>query len=231
MKRSQINSALIWAMELIKKYGVSLPLYAYWTADEWRKNNDLTDTIRKVMLGWDITDYGLNDFEKIGGVLFTIRNGDPNDSSAGVPYAEKLIMLKDGQGLPTHFHFNKTEDIINRAGGVIAVKLYNSLNDYGIDYNSPVEVYCDGIKNTVKPGETVYITPGNSITLKPFMYHCFSAAKGEGDLICGEVSSVNDDRTDNFFYDKLPRFGAIDEDAPPLMPLCNEYDKWISQII
>lgn len=227
MRRSQINSALIWVRELIKKHNISLPSYAYWTMNEWKENKGLTDTIRRVMLGWDITDYGLDDFEKVGGVLYTLRNGDSKDSSAGVPYAEKIIILKDGQKLPMHFHFYKTEDIINRAGGVIAVKLYNAMDDYGIDYNSPVEVYCDGIKKTVKPGETVYITPGNSITLTPFMYHSFWAAKGEGDLICGEVSSVNDDKTDNFFFEKLPRFGEIEEDAPPLLPLCNEYDKWL----
>lgn len=76
--------------------------------------------VQKTMLGWDVTDYGLNDYKKIGGVLFTVRNGDQNDPSIGVPYAEKYILLEEGQGLPIHFHYSKTEDIINRAGGVLA---------------------------------------------------------------------------------------------------------------
>lgn len=227
MKRSQINNALKWALELTLKNNIRLPAFGYWKLDDWRNNKDDVQTIRRVMLGWDITDYGLNDFANTGGVLFTLRNGDQNDVSVGVPYAEKLIMLADGQGLPMHFHFTKTEDIINRAGGVLAVKLYRTFDNHNIDDTSPIDVYCDGIKKTVMPGEVLHITPGNSITLTPFLYHSFWAEKGEGDLICGEVSSVNDDNTDNRFNPILPRFGNIEEDEPLILPLCNEYDKWL----
>ena len=33
-------------------------------------------------------------------------------------YAEKLIMLKEGQRAPMHFHWKKSEDIINRGGEI-----------------------------------------------------------------------------------------------------------------
>lgn len=224
MKRSEVNKGLKWALDLLQKYNVRLPHFAYWTMDEWKENKDQLDTIKKVMLGWDITDYGLNQFDKTGGVLFTLRNGDQEDSSIGVPYAEKYILFKEGQGIPMHFHTCKTEDIINRAGGVMALKLYNSLPDKEIDYDNDVEVYCDGIKKVVKPGEIVKVYPGDSITLTPLMYHAFWAMEGEGDTIIGEVSSVNDDNTDNHFYEKLPRFGDIEEDEAIVSPVVSDYD-------
>ena len=227
MKRSHINNALIWALELTKKNNIHLPAFGYWKLEDWKDNKEHLQTIRRVMLGWDITDFGLGDFSNTGGVLFTLRNGDQSDPSVGVPYAEKLILLADGQALPMHFHFTKTEDIINRAGGVLAIKLYRALPDHKIDYDSPVQVHCDGIQKTVMPGEVLRIMPGDSITLTPYLYHSFWAEKGEGDLVCGEVSSVNDDNADNRFNPPLPRFGAIEEDALPLLPLCNEYDKWL----
>lgn len=225
MKRSQVNSSILWAIELLKKNHFFLPDFAYWKADEWRSKKDKTEIIKKVMLGWDVTDYGLNQYEKIGGVLFTIRNGDQKDPGTGVPYAEKCLMFQDGQGLPTHFHFSKTEDIINRGGGVLALKLYNALPDYEIDYTNDVVVYMDGIRNVVRPGEVVKVYPGNSISLTPYMYHNFWALEGHGELVAGEVSSVNDDNEDNHFYENLPRFGVIDEDEPMLYPLVAEYDK------
>ncbi len=227
MKRSQINRAIEWALSLLERNNILLPEFGYWKLGDWKANKDKLDTIREVMLGWDITDYGLNNYDKTGGVLFTVRNGDQKDKSIGVPYAEKYILLKDGQGLPMHFHFSKTEDIINRAGGVLALKLYNALPDHGLDYKTPVEVYCDCIKKTFAPGEIVKIMPGGSITLTPYLYHAFWALEGKGDLVCGEVSSVNDDNVDNNFYDKLPRFGEIEEDEDAMLPLCNEYDKWL----
>jgi D-lyxose ketol-isomerase len=227
MKRSQINEEIKWALALFEKNNIRLPEFGYWKMDEWKANKDRLETIKKVMLGWDITDYNMNDYNRLGGVLFTVRNGDQKDSSIGVPYAEKYILLRDSQSLPLHFHFTKTEDIINRAGGMLAMKLYNALPNYEIDNENPVSVYCDGIKKTAAPGETIIVRPGSSISLTPYMYHKFWALEGEGDLICGEVSSVNDDNIDNYFYDKMPRFGDADEDEAALLPLCNEYGKWL----
>ena len=225
MKRSEINVAIKWSEELLEQFKIKLPMFAYWSLDDWKANKDKIKLVRKTMLGWDITDFGTNDFDNIGSILFTIRNGDQNDDKTGTPYAEKLIIVKDGQRLPTHFHYTKTEDIINRGGGILELKLYNTKEDYTVDYDSDVIVYSDGIKRVVKAGEPVDIPPGNSITLTPFMYHNFGAKKGAGALIVGEVSSVNDDNTDNHFAEKLNRFADIEEDETALHPLCNEYDK------
>lgn len=217
MKRSEVNNNVKNAIKLLDSISFKLPRFAYWTMDEWRQND--IDTIKKTMLGWDITDFGMNNFNEIGAVLFTIRNGV--DDKYGTPYAEKIIYLRDGQRLPCHYHATKTEDIINRGGGKLWIKLYNSAPDGSVDEESPVSFYSDGVKMTANAGEVITIDTGDSITLTPYIYHTFGA---DGDLVVGEVSSINDDNTDNYFSEDVSRFADIEEDQEPLVPLCNEYD-------
>ncbi|HAZ04370.1 MAG: hypothetical protein A2W90_14345 [Bacteroidetes bacterium GWF2_42_66] len=227
MKRSEINEAIKISKELLEKNHFRLPPFAYWTTDEWIQNKDKIGTIFRVMQGWDITDFGSGKFQEIGAVLFTIRNGDVNDNSIGTPYAEKIIILQHekGQKIPMHCHRVKTEDIINRGGGILSIQLYASDAKGDIDKNADVEVYMDGIKHYFKAGETIDIQHGGSITLTPYVYHTFWAKKGAGDLIVGEVSSINDDNTDNVFTEPASRFAVIDEDEAILHPLVNEYNK------
>ncbi len=223
MKRSEINQSIVDAKTLLSQIGFALPQFAYWSDDEWVDHADEIDTICKTMLGWDITDFGTGDFEHIGAVLFTLRNGEQKEGGKGTPYAEKIIYLKEGQRLPLHFHFTKTEDIINRGGGRMVIKLYNAKPNNAVDYETDVVVFMDGIAKKVHAGEELIIEKGNSITLTPRMYHLFGAVQGAGDLVAGEVSSVNDDNTDNYFAEQVSRFVAIHEDEKPIHPLCNEY--------
>lgn len=225
MKRSRINKEVMHAKALLEQFQIKLPPFGYWTLKTWKEKQEITGVIRQNMLGWDITDYGHDRFDELGAVLFTLRNGSLKDARLGTPYAEKLIILKDGQRLPIHYHASKTEDIINRGGGVLAIKLYNSLKDGGVDYESPVAVDLDGIKHIVEAGEELLIQAGESITLRPFMYHLFWAKEGCGDLICGEVSSINDDLTDNYNGEAVSRFATVVEDEEIIHPLCNEYEK------
>lgn len=221
MKRSEVNQLLENAKALLEDNGFRLPSFAYWGLDDWK--NAKIDTIKKTMLGWDITDFGSGDYYKIGAVLFTIRNGKQGEGGLGTPYAEKIIVVPDGGRLPLHYHETKTEDIINRGGGTLWMKLYNAKEDNSVDYQSDVQVYCDGIKKTFKAGEEIEIGFGDSVTLTPRIYHVFGAK--DGDLICGEVSSINDDNTDNYFAEPVSRFAKIEEDELILHPLCNEYDQ------
>lgn len=222
MKRSEINAAVKWADELLKKNNIRLPLYAYWDMETWKAHRSELDTVKKVMLGWDITDFGTGDFSTVGAVLYTVRNGDMNDANVGVPYCEKYIVMKEGQRLPKHYHVFKTEDIINRANGVLAVYLWNT-NEAGEQLDTDVHVFMDGIECVFKAGEEILVYPGNSISLKPHIAHIFGPKPGMGDLVVGEVSKVNDDNTDNYFLEPTARFADIEEDEPALHPLCNEY--------
>lgn len=224
MKRSKINQELEWAKALLEKHRIQLPPFAHWSMADWQANSSRTGALREIMLGWDITDFGNDDFDRFGAVLFTLRNGSLTDPGVGTPYAEKLLVLKEGQRLPLHYHAAKTEDIINRGGGMLAIRLYNTLPDGTVDKVTPVQVDLDGIRYTVQAGEELLIPGGHSITLRPFMYHIFWAKEGYGELICGEVSSINDDLTDNYNAEPVSRFSTVEEDEPLLHPLCNEYD-------
>ena len=176
------------------------------------------------MLGWDITDYGLNDFDHIGSVLYTVRNGSIEDKDVGVPFCEKYIVMRDGQRLTNHYHVAKTEDIINRAGGTLRLYLWKVDPATGKMTDEDVDVYMDGVLHTFKAGEEVLVEPGNSISLTPYIAHIFGPKPGS-DLVVGEVSSINDDNTDNYFLEECLRYTTIEDDEPMVCPLCNEYDK------
>ena len=225
MKRSEINTAIAWAKDFLARNNIRLPETAYWTPEEWLCNADAIGTIRKAMLGWDITDFGSGDFASVGAVLYTVRNGLLDDPSVGVPYCEKYILMKEGQRLPCHYHVFKTEDIINRAGGELQVFLWNADPATGKRLDTEVRVFMDGIERVFAPGEEIIVRKGCSISLTPYLAHIFGPKPGTGDLIAGEVSKVNDDNTDNYFLDPVARFADIEEDEPPLHPLCNEYAK------
>ena len=226
MKRSEINQAILVAKEVLAKHCFYLPHFAHMMPADWQNAGQEYKSIVENGLGWDITDFGGNDFYRFGAVLFTLRNGSLLNSKSGTPYAEKIIILKPGQRLPLHFHFSKMEDIINRGGGVLIMELYNALEDKSVDRFSDVMVFCDGIKKCVRAGEPFEIFPGGSITLTPGMYHKFWAGRDGDILICGEVSSINDDLTDNKFAEPVQRFADIEEDEEVVHALCNEYLKY-----
>ena len=64
MKRSEVNRAMVWAEQLLERNNIRLPHYAYWDIDQWAGNAGKLDTIRRVMLGWDITDFGSGKFDE-----------------------------------------------------------------------------------------------------------------------------------------------------------------------
>ncbi len=226
MKRSEINQAIRFSMETLAKIQFCLPDFAYWGMDEWKKRKGDLENIKSVMQGWDVTDFGSGDFDRIGAVLFTIRNGDPAHPEIGVPYCEKVIIFndKEKQVIPLHFHKNKTEDIINRGNGILEIELFHSDEDGNPDLHREVEFFMDGIRHRARAGEIISIHPGNSITLEPGIYHRFGAKKGAGALVAGEVSKVNDDNLDNVFAEKQNRFTQILEDEKAERPLVNEYN-------
>ena len=223
MKRSEINAAIRDALKLFAEYRISLPPFVLWTPEEWKEKGSETAEIRDNMLGWDITDFGQGDFSKIGLLLITLRNGNQKHPERyPKPYAEKLMVVRENQVTPTHFHWNKMEDIINKGGGNLMVKLYNATEDGGLD-DTDVTVALDGVLHTFPAGHVVRLEPGQSVTMTQGLYHRFWGEEGKGTVLVGEVSMCNDDAADNRFYDPVGRFPQIEEDEPPLHLLCNEY--------
>ena len=226
MKRSQINAALRELEAMCIKHGFILPPFCNFTPEEWETKGHEYDEIRDNMLGWDITDYGQGDFDRIGFSLITLRNGNLKMADKyPKTYAEKLLYLKEGQYSPMHFHWSKMEDIINRGGGNVLIRVYNSLPDESIDYEGDVPVCMDGRAFMVPAGTQLRLCPGESITVQPYMYHDFNVEQGTGAVLLGEVSQCNDDSNDNRFEPPMGRFPAIEEDEPPYRLLCSEYPK------
>lgn len=228
MKRSEINNIMRCADSFIRERGFYLPPFAYWNIDEWKNRKAAAAEIVENGLGWDITDFGSGNFDKEGLFLFTLRNGKPDNwkSQKGKLYAEKLMIVEKGQITPMHFHWSKMEDIINRGGGRLVIRLYNATADEDLDNNSPVRVSTDGILREIQPGGTVTLGPGESITLLQRCYHEFWGA--EKRTLVGEVSMVNDDRSDNRFYKQVGRFPEIEEDEDPLHLLVGDYSRFLN---
>ena len=222
MKRSHVNAVLKKMEGMINEYKFALPPFLSWTPEEWADKGHEYDEIRDNMLGWDVTDYGMGKYEELGIALITIRNGNANNPKYTKTYAEKLIMIEEGQTSPMHFHWNKMEDIINRGGGNLIFRLYNATKD-GQLMDTDVEINQDGRKYMVKAGSDIVLKPGESLTLYPYYYHEFVVQPGTGTVLLGEVSMCNDDNTDNRFLEPLGRFPTIEEDEPPYRLLCTEY--------
>ena len=222
MKRSEVNACIKYMENLIKEHGYILPPFCNWTPEEWETKGHEYDEIRDNMLGWDITDYGRGDWEKLGFALVTLRNGNQHDPKYKKVYEEKLLMLKETQHSPMHFHWVKSEDIINRGGGILIIHVYNDDGNGGLA-DTDVLVNSDGRSYYVPAGTGVELKPGESITIWPHQYHDFDIKPGTGDVLIGEVSQCNDDNTDNLFYEEMGRFPEIEEDEPPYRLLCNEY--------
>ena len=222
MKRSEINAIIREADAFIRKHGFYLPPFAHWTPGEWETKGPEVGEIVDRKLGWVVTDFNLGDYRRTGLLLFTSRNGNVKDLQSK-QYAEKIMMVDVNQITPMHFHWSKTEDIINRGGGKLVIQLYNSTPAETLA-DTDVMISTDGVRRTVKAGDCVVLSPGESITLPAYCYHKFWGA--EGKVLVGEVSAVNDDDTDNRFLEPLPRFSTIEEDEPPLYLLCTDYPNY-----
>ena len=224
MKRSEINQALRKMEDMINRLNYYLPPFCHFTPEEWESKGHEYDEIRDNMLGWDITDFGQGNFSKSGVSVITSRNGNQKQPEKyAKPYAEKLLYLDEGQYAMNHFHWYKMEDIINRGGGNILIRVYNAHDDESIDYDSDVTIHMDGVTKVVPAGTQVRLTPGESLTITQRLYHDFSVEEGTGAVLIGEVSQCNDDNTDNRFNPPAGRFPQIEEDEPPYRLLCNEY--------
>ena len=130
------------------------------------------------------------------------------------------------------------EDIINRGGGDLEVRLYNSVEaDFkdveggragkkGQFAETDVTVTMDGRKVTVPAGGKVICKPGSSITLMPGQYHSWQGVPGTGDVMLFEVSTTNDDTIDNRFHTAGERIPTMEEDEEARYLMFADYPKY-----
>jgi len=230
LKRSLIERHIAIAQEVFARSGVRLPPFAFWTVEDWETKGSEVDEIRDCMLGWDVTDFGFEDFDFYGRVLFTLRNGQGVEPYRKA-YAEKFILDPEGQRAPAHFHHSKEEDIINRGPGIIRIELF-TCDAQGLKSQDGLSVSVDGQRRSIESGDILSLQPGESVFLERRTIHSFWGEGGNGFLIdgvrygmSGEVSSVCNDLNDNVFLTEKPaaRFPRIEEDIPRIHYLCNEY--------
>ena len=220
MKRSAINRHQRAALALFGEYRFALPPFATFEEAAWRADPDAAAYCRAHQMGWDITDFGSSDFARRGLVIFCVRNGLQRQASEK-PYAEKLLVVGEGQETPTHSHRIKMEDIIVRGGGNLILEFHSSSPSGGLA-DTPVEVRVDGARHALAAGAPLRLEPGRSVTITRSLWHRFYGEAGKGPVFVGEVSQVNDDLADNYFHEAVGRFPDIEEDEPTLYPLWGE---------
>lgn len=188
MKRSAINFLVHAATTCFSTHGWALPPNAR----------------------WDVTDFGLGDWERFGLVLVNLAE-EPE-------YCEKLMYARRKMTTPAHTHRRKKEDIICR-WGYLGVRVWPDLpsRSAGRDVNVPF----NHEPLTVAAGAVVEVPAGSRVTLVPGIFHEFFPLSDE--CIVGEVSTANDDLRDNVFADPtVGRYPGIEEDAPVGVRLAGE---------
>ncbi len=189
MKRSEINAAYHAASACFSRHGWALPPHAR----------------------WDITDFGLGNFQKLGLTLINLAN-EPE-------YCEKLMFAWPGQTTPLHTHARKKEDIICRHGTLV-LELWHERPDAS-KLRAPFEVQVNGSMQRHVSGAQITLQAGERITLVTGIYHAFWP--DSEDCIIGEVSTANDDTNDNIFINPdIGRFPDIQEDEEPTIILIAE---------
>ena len=209
ISRSAIDQTIDQALELFSKLNYHVPGWASWDASMWQKIDAAHDNgegpdhseIKRNGLGWNITDFGSSTFAKMGLLLLIIRNGliangKPN---CGKTYAEKAMVIQPGQVKPWHFHWDKTEDLLNRGGGRLVMQLGMASSDEKSVSSEDFTVRVDGIERRMKGGESLTLQPGESVCIPPRMCHQFYAHPKDQVVLAGEISSLNDDSKDNCF--------------------------------
>jgi D-lyxose ketol-isomerase len=165
MRRSEINRLIREAEALLQEFRFALPPWAGWSPEEWRARPDVAAFCRAHQMGWDVTDFGFGRFEERGLLLFCLRNGIQGRADER-PYAEKLLVVREGQETPFHLHRVKMEDIIVRGGGTLVAEVQET-DEAARPRPGPAEVECDGERRIVEPGEPIRLGPSDNVFLDP----------------------------------------------------------------
>lgn len=189
MKRSEINEVVKEATKFFNSNG--------WTLPPQPK--------------WDVTDFGLGDFQRCGLVLVNLAE-EPE-------YCEKLMYAQKGMVTPSHTHQQKKEDIICRTG-VLIVQLWKA-DPFKDNTAGVLKLKINGHYAEIPSGDKVTLKAGERVTIEPGIWHEFWPESEE--CIIGEVSTANDDLHDNFFSnDQIGRYSEIEEDEPALVKLLSD---------
>ncbi len=197
MIRPDIENLIDEALVYFKARSISLlPPNATWDVRQWtdffQRNPDRLDYFSENGIGWDVSDFGLGDFEKYGGVFYTVHNNTYSSLPSGFRMAEKWILRNEGQGAPAHYHKIKSEYTTNFGPGNLEVTIGGIFLDGTIDSTSMVSVEVDHLSDNYTPGDKILLKLGSYIFLPAGTIHSFKVYEDRS--IVHEVSSANDDR-------------------------------------
>jgi len=181
--------------------------------------NDYLAGIGRVVTPWhglDVTDYGLGNFDTVGLVAYVL------DNRRREGYAHKRLVLARNQICPNHYHWTKSETICCEDGQIL-ITLGGQAVRHGAGWDERcrlVDVEVNNVPVHHDHGQiemgTVAITlnAGDAIFLPHGTWHEFRAVGGFA--LAEEVSTFNDDDTDNVFScpDILRFPPEIDQDVP-----------------
>lgn len=123
-------------------------------------------------------------------------------------------------------HVIKAEDIINRGRATLIVEPFGPDDADGFAEDRGGRVWCDGIAVDYTPSQKLKLAPGESVNLRPGAWHAFWS--DGGDVLIGEVSSVNDDKIGNIFREPIGRFAKIEDDVAPVHLQVSDYETWLT---
>ena len=220
MQRSRINTLLADAEDFLAACRVALPPFAFWTPDEFeRRVRDGHERLVAAGMGWLVSDFGLDDFAADGVVGFCSCSG--TDQQDGRTYAERHLVLREGQRIPHRFHRRRCKDLINCGPGNLCLCLHRTNPDDGLDETANVQVQVDGLTRKLAPGARLVLRPGERALIEPVIFHQCRAE--QDDLVAREVSSATDEESDTLFLPQVGLAAAIEEDEMPRRLLVSDY--------
>lgn len=224
MTRSKINQLLKEAAGFFQDdCALRLPDFAFYAPGVWRTLGPEADEIRRCELGWEVLQFG-GDFDQLGCVALTLRNGVPSAPVEGRAYSERFVYLREGQAVPFYYHRTRGKDLVNRGCGGLTVELYKATPDGAFDA-APVFTRVDGVAVELPPGGLLELEPGESVYVPAGTYHRFADKAGRGASLAVEIGGVDLGLADMRFADAAdePTAFDIDEDEAPVTHLRHEY--------
>lgn len=161
MRRSEIDTIIDEARATMRRHGVALPPFADWSPQDWQRHGAATRTMRDRLIGWNIAEFEKDAFARSGIALITTRMGDFEQlpTGRGKLYGEKIFVIREGQSVPYHYHWVKTEDVFNRGGATLAIDLV-AVDSQGRPTDAAIDLDRDGLPHHIVARGTIRLSPG-----------------------------------------------------------------------
>ncbi len=233
MKRSAINVAIDRARENARKNKVGLPAWAGWNPEQF--DDERAAGIRDQGLGWILVDFGVDDFDHCGLIVFVLSNplvdgtGEPLTATTSIGsneytpagFSRKYLFVQSGQSEPHHFHRQKVAKFVTVLSGAVRFELAWADGDKALS-DKPVRVQVDGIFHDLQANGDVTLKAGETILLPAELSHIIEVI-GDEDVIMLETSTANNNNVDNIFPFMTPSATQIEEDEKPRYRQVSEY--------